>query len=74
VIPTAWAQRKEFERPARHAIRGYARKPSQPEAFLTGKDKASELYGGPGLTPELPKEYDAYIKKRTEELKNGTKN
>jgi hypothetical protein len=22
VIPTAWAQRKEFERPARHAIRG----------------------------------------------------
>jgi hypothetical protein len=37
------------------------------------KYKASELYGGPGLTAELQKEYDAYIKKRTEELKNGTK-
>jgi 4-hydroxy-4-methyl-2-oxoglutarate aldolase len=43
------------------------------QKFLTGKYKASELYGGPGLTPELQKEYDAYIKKRTEELKNGTK-
>ena len=42
------------------------------QKFLTGKYKASELYGGPGLTPELQKEYDAYIKKRTEELKNGT--
>ncbi len=40
------------------------------QKFLTGKYKASELYGGPGLTPELQKEYDAYIKKRTEELKN----
>ncbi len=43
------------------------------QKFLTGKYKASELYGGPGLTPELQKEYDAYIKKRTEELKNGAK-
>jgi 4-hydroxy-4-methyl-2-oxoglutarate aldolase len=39
------------------------------QKFLTGKYKASELYGGPGLTPELQKEYDAYIKKRKEELK-----
>lgn len=37
--------------------------------FLTGKYKASELYGGPGLSPELQKEYDAYVKKRLEELK-----
>jgi 4-hydroxy-4-methyl-2-oxoglutarate aldolase len=36
--------------------------------FLTGKYKASELYGGPGLTPELQKEYDAYVKKRLSEL------
>ena len=36
--------------------------------FLTGKYKASELYGGPGLTPELQKEYDAYVKKRLAEL------
>jgi len=36
--------------------------------FLTGKYKASELYGGPGLTPELQKEYDAYVKKRKAEL------
>lgn len=36
--------------------------------FLTGKYKASELYGGPGLTPELQKEYDAYRKKRLAEL------
>ncbi len=43
------------------------------QKFLTGKYKASELYGGPGLTPELQKEYEAYIKKRTEELKNGVK-
>jgi regulator of RNase E activity RraA len=31
--------------------------------FLTGKYKASELYGGP-LTPELQKEYDAYVKEK----------
>ncbi|MCU1274997.1 MAG: proA 2, partial [Bryobacterales bacterium] len=36
--------------------------------FLTGKYKASELYGGPGLTPALQKEYDAYVKKRLAEL------
>jgi regulator of RNase E activity RraA len=36
--------------------------------FLTGKYKASELYGGPGLSPELQKEYDAYVKKRLAEL------
>lgn len=36
--------------------------------FLTGKYKASELYGGPGLSPELQKEYDAYVKKRMAEL------
>jgi len=40
------------------------------QKFLTGKFKASELYGGPGLTPELQKEFDAYVKKRMEELKN----
>jgi regulator of RNase E activity RraA len=33
------------------------------EKFLTGKYKASQLYPGP-LTPELQKEYDAYVKKR----------
>jgi regulator of RNase E activity RraA len=38
------------------------------EKFLTGKYKASELYGGPPLSPELQKEYDAYIKKRMAEL------
>jgi regulator of RNase E activity RraA len=38
------------------------------QKFLTGKYKASELYGGPGLTPELQKEYDAYVKKRMAEL------
>jgi regulator of RNase E activity RraA len=38
------------------------------EKFLTGKYKASELYGGPGLTPELQKEYDAYVKKRLAEV------
>lgn len=38
------------------------------EKFLTGKYKASELYGGPGLTPELQKEYDAYVKKRLAEI------
>ena len=36
--------------------------------FLTGKYKASELYGGPPLSPELQKEYDAYVKKRQAEL------
>lgn len=39
------------------------------EKFLTGKYKASELYGGPGLTPELQKEYDAFVKKRMDEIK-----
>jgi len=39
------------------------------EKFLTGKYKASELYGGPGLTPELQKEYDAFVKKRMSEIK-----
>ena len=38
------------------------------QKFLTGKYKASELYGGPGLTPELQQEYDAYVKKRLAEL------
>jgi 4-hydroxy-4-methyl-2-oxoglutarate aldolase len=36
--------------------------------FLTGKYTASELYGGPPLTPELQKEYDAFVKKRVAEL------
>lgn len=36
--------------------------------FLTGKYRSDELYGGPGLTPELQKEYDAYVKKRLAEL------
>ena len=36
--------------------------------FLTGKYRASELYGGSGLTPELQKEYDAYMKKRLAEI------
>jgi regulator of RNase E activity RraA len=31
--------------------------------FLTGKYRASELYGGP-LSPELQKEYDAFVKER----------
>lgn len=31
--------------------------------FLTGKYKASELYGGP-LSPEMKKEYDDYVKKK----------
>jgi regulator of RNase E activity RraA len=34
--------------------------------FMTGKYKSSELYGGP-LSPELQKEYDAYLKKRMAE-------
>ncbi|MCC6345168.1 MAG: dimethylmenaquinone methyltransferase [Bryobacterales bacterium] len=38
------------------------------QKFLTGKYKASELYGGSGLSPELQKEYDAYVKKRLAEL------
>jgi regulator of RNase E activity RraA len=33
------------------------------DKFLTGKYKASELYGGP-LSPELQKEYDAFVKER----------
>jgi hypothetical protein len=36
--------------------------------FLTGKYRASELYGGSGLTPELKAEYDAYMKKRLAEI------
>lgn len=36
--------------------------------FLTGKYKASELYGGPALSPELQKDYDEYKKKRLAEL------
>jgi 4-hydroxy-4-methyl-2-oxoglutarate aldolase len=38
------------------------------DKFLTGKYKASELYGGPPLSPELQKEYDAFKKKRMAEL------
>ena len=38
------------------------------DKFLTGKYKASQLYGGPGLSPELQKEYDEYVKKRLAEL------
>lgn len=38
------------------------------EKFLTGKYKASDLYGGP-LSPEMKKEYDAYVKKRLAEKK-----
>jgi regulator of RNase E activity RraA len=36
------------------------------QKFLTGKYKASELYGGP-LSPEIKKEYDEYVKKRLAE-------
>lgn len=36
--------------------------------FLTGKYKASELYGGPPLSPELKKEFDEFRKKRLAEL------
>ena len=36
------------------------------QKFLTGKYKASQLYGGP-LSPELKKEYDDYVKKRLAE-------
>jgi 4-hydroxy-4-methyl-2-oxoglutarate aldolase len=35
--------------------------------FLTGKFKASELYGGAGLSPELKREYDAYVKQKMAE-------
>lgn len=38
------------------------------QRFLTGKYKASQLYGGP-LSPELKKEYDEYVKKRLAEKK-----
>jgi regulator of RNase E activity RraA len=38
------------------------------QRFLTGKYKASQLYGGP-LSPELKKEYDDYVKKRLAEKK-----
>ncbi len=33
------------------------------QKFLTGKYKASELYGGP-LSPELQREYDDYVRKK----------
>jgi regulator of RNase E activity RraA len=36
------------------------------QKFLTGKYKASELYGGP-LSPEMKKEYDEYVKKKRAE-------
>jgi 4-hydroxy-4-methyl-2-oxoglutarate aldolase len=36
--------------------------------FLTGKYKASELYGDRPLSPELQKEYDEYRKKRLGEM------
>src|SRR5687768_3317803 len=36
------------------------------QKFLTGKYKASELYGGP-LSPEIKKEYDEYVKKKRSE-------
>jgi hypothetical protein len=39
------------------------------QKFLTGKYKASELYGGPPLSPELQKEFDAYRKKRLAEIR-----
>lgn len=38
------------------------------QKFLTGKYKASELYGGP-LSPELKKEYDEYVAKKLGEQK-----
>jgi regulator of RNase E activity RraA len=38
------------------------------QKFLTGKYKASELYGGPPLAPELQKEFEAFRKKRLAEL------
>jgi hypothetical protein len=36
--------------------------------FLTGKYKASDLYGG-SLSPELQKEYDEYLEQRLEDRK-----
>ena len=36
--------------------------------FMTGKYKASELYGGP-LSPAMQKEYDAYVKQKLAERK-----
>jgi regulator of RNase E activity RraA len=36
--------------------------------FLTGKFKASELYGGPPLSPEMQKDFDEFRKKRLAEL------
>ncbi len=36
--------------------------------FMTGKYRSSELYGGP-LSPELQKEYDAYVKQKLGESK-----
>ena len=36
------------------------------QKFLTGKYKASDLYGGP-LSPELQKEYDEFVKRRLAE-------
>ncbi len=38
--------------------------------FLSGKYRASQLYGGP-LTPALQKEYDDYKKKRLAEIKKS---
>jgi 4-hydroxy-4-methyl-2-oxoglutarate aldolase len=38
------------------------------QKFLTGKYKASELYGGP-LSPESQKEYDEYVRKKMSERK-----
>jgi 4-hydroxy-4-methyl-2-oxoglutarate aldolase len=40
------------------------------QKFLTGKYKASELYGG-RLSPEAQKEYDEYVKKRLAEKKKA---
>ena len=40
------------------------------QKFLTGKYKASELYGGP-LSPEMKKEYDEYVKKRLAEKRKA---
>ncbi|MBV6652514.1 MAG: hypothetical protein KI786_02085 [Mameliella sp.] len=42
------------------------------EKFLTGKYKASELYGGE-KSPELQAEYDAYAKKKKAELEQKRK-
>ncbi|MBK9169447.1 MAG: dimethylmenaquinone methyltransferase [Bryobacterales bacterium] len=36
------------------------------DKLMTGKYKSSEVYGGP-LSPELQKEYDAYVKRRLAE-------